>query len=70
MVEEDMSTKAAVSLLRDEVEKAIHPFYGTRRVFEWGRALCLPSTVFGCARLGPRVHSWTISGRYPGERHV
>jgi len=58
MVEEEMSTKAAVSLLRDQVEKAIHPFYGTRGIFEWGRALRLPSTVFGCSRLGTGVHSW------------
>ena len=30
---EEAITKAIASWFRDKVEKAVHPFYGTRRVF-------------------------------------
>jgi hypothetical protein len=44
IVEEEMSTKAAASLLRNQVEEAVHPFYRTRRIFEWRRVLRLQNT--------------------------
>jgi hypothetical protein len=56
IVEEEMSTKAAASLFGNQVEKAIHPFYGTRRILGKGLVLCLLTARFGCGRSGKRAH--------------
>jgi hypothetical protein len=60
-VEKKIITKASASLFCDQIEKAKHPFYGTRRILERGRVLRLPTTLFGCGRLGSRVPSWKNS---------
>ena len=59
IVEEEMSTKAAASLLRNHVEEAVHPFYRTRRILEWRRVLRLKNTFFDCGELRPSVHRVT-----------
>src|SRR6266571_8748725 len=54
-------TKATAPLFRDQIEKAIHPFYGTRRIlWRWGRLHRRHTAFLGCGGLRQRDVGWHL----------